>query len=309
MTVRPVWYWERARPYPVKRAWKKLPTVSTQAAEPSVLAVLTTPAMLDEAAWVAWSWSRHLSDLVSPRIIVDGKVPSAFVRQVSRILPQVECISMSEVLAGHLSAFDCLRYFCHAHPLGRKLAMILSLQEVADVLYCDSDVLAFQEPQELVGCMHAGHACYNQEDGVASYDPDMLAAGQQEGLTPELRLNSGLLFLPKQSIDLQQANRLLSHWEPRSLNWFSEQTAMALLMNSAGAIGLTSENYVVSNARQFYWQPDIDYTRVQSRHFTGTTRHLMYLKGLPYLLRATQAPRTLPLRKGQALNAAKAAVS
>ena len=247
------------------------------------LAVLTTPRALPEAVWSVWSWMRFVAQTCAARIVIDGDCDFGESAAVQSVLPGVQIDPAGTLTRSLKALYPGLREFADTHPLGTKLVLTLALQAESDLLYSDSDVLVFNNPQILATRITGRVPSYNQEEHSTSYDPAMIAAGERTGMRPADRVNSGLFFLPRQSIPLERAEVLIREWRPGGHSWFSEQAAMALLLNEIGGDPLPANTYVVSNARQFWWQKDVDYGAIHTRHFTGPTRHLLYSKGLRYL--------------------------
>jgi hypothetical protein len=105
------------------------------------------------------------------------------------------------------------------------------------------------------------------------------------GLPRHNDLNSGLLWVPRGSLEAALVEKLLEGWEPRFHFRVAEQTLLSVLMAVNGARGLPPEQYVVSDKGMFFWIPDeIDYGRITARHFVGSVRHLLYRTGWPLLL-------------------------
>jgi len=288
LTTRPIWWWERNRRYAIRRLWSKLPPRDSLQDATQTIIVLTTPNMLDEAAWSAWSWTTHLGDRFATRIIVDGPFGNGFLSEVRRVLPGASVESSSALLQQALEGRDALSRFVKQHPLGTKLAILIHLQTRLDVLYSDSDVLVFDRPSNLNDNIRNQLPCYNIESEQSAYDVRMIEHGASLGLSPRERFNSGLMYIPQNSLDVMRAEELIANWNPNFFSWFTEQTALALLMRLAGAVPLPTDRYVVSNQRQFWWQEDVDYSRVHTRHFTGTTRHLLYAKGYTHLSKSSR---------------------
>ncbi len=290
-TTRVVRWWEQNRPYPVRKKWSSLPPVRSLATPGPTLLVLTTPPMLDESAWCAWSWARYLGNSFRVVVASDGGLPSRF-QEIKSILPDAEITQAAAIAQAGDPGHIHLAAFLSGHPLGRKLAAILALQKSQDLLFFDSDVLALAPPVSLLAMIARRQPCFNQESQPAAYDWEIVEAGRQLGLSPCDRLNSGLLYIPKNSLDAGLADRLLAGRSSPAISWFTEQTVLAFLMHAAGAQPLPPERYVVSNDRMFWWQEDIDYAAVDARHFTGMTRHLLYMRGYPHL-RGSAASRLL----------------
>lgn len=286
LTTRPIWWWERHHPYLIRKKWRQLPTISTtNDSRAPQLVVLTTESMLDESAWSAWSWAKHCKHCFSVRIVVDGNIANRWLSDVSDVLPNVSVEKLSTIISGQHFQSASIANFTKKHPLGKKLALILSLQEQTNLLFSDSDVLVFSSPVDLLSCVKSGSSCFNAESGPESYDDAIVARGLELGMEPAIALNSGLLYMQKQSIDSELVCRLLEGWQNISGSWFTEQTLLSYLLNNVDAVSLPTEKYVVSNQRQFFGDSDVDYSSIHTRHFTGTVRHLMYLKGMPAILK------------------------
>jgi hypothetical protein len=164
---------------------------------------------------------------------------------------------------------------------------VLALNRSGAVLYSDSDVLAFNRPDELLMAIDDGRACYLQEESVGVYDERVVAAARELGSSPVAAMNSGLMYAPQGRLDGDFAEAVMERFTTQPAgeqSWFSEQTLFAILMGRLPALALPQETYVVSNRRQFFFERDFDYRRLKVRHFTGPVRHVMYIKGLPFLL-------------------------
>jgi hypothetical protein len=48
-------------------------------------------------------------------------------------------------------------------------------------------------------------------------------------------------------------------------------------------VPLDATKYVVSPQRQFWWEEDVNYGAIHTRHFTGTVRPLLYSRGFACL--------------------------
>ncbi len=239
--------------------------------------------MRSEAAWSAWSWTRYLGNSFKVLIAVSGEGANRF-DAISKILPDARMSEASLLTGAALRRYETLKSITQSHPLGQKLSLILAMQNEGDLLYADADVLALNRPLALIDRINRRIPSFNQESQPAAYDWEVVEAGRKLGLIPSERLNSGLLYIPRNSFDPALAERLLEGRPVGAKSWFTEQTVIAFLMKAADAQPLPAEQYVVSNSRMFWWQKDIDYSVIHARHFTGTTRHLLYMKGYPLVL-------------------------
>jgi hypothetical protein len=282
LTTRPVWNWEKKRSYPIRQQWHDLPPMPATGALPLVM--LTTPGGFDDVMWAAWSWLRFVGPDVQFHLIIDGEPTPGQRSALERLSPGAQLVSRRDLLAQIGPWPESVRAFVERHPLGRKLALTLLYQERGPLLYLDSDILAFNDPRELREAFRTpGAARFMLEADAGNWDPQVVAAAQTMGLVPRHGLNSGLLLLSRNSLNLDTTARLLAA-QTGAASWFTEQTLLALLMPPE-AEPLPPQRYVISTQRQFYWEQDVDYDAIAVRHFTGPVRHVMYLRGLPILAR------------------------
>ncbi len=281
--TRPVWHLQRHRHFPVKRAFHQLAPVASREGA-NVAAVLTTPDMLQEGYWALWSWSRFLSEDFTPCLFVDGPVPSTAQCELHTIIPTARIRETNQAIAPELLNHPgFLRLYQH-YPCGKKLALLLTLQKTGDVLYGDSDVLVFRNPRDIFHQRSLGKPLFMQEEMQAPEDPWVAAEAARRGLRLFPTLNSGLLYIPQGSLDVDLACEVVSDWHPPCRSWVIEQTMVNLLFTHAGAVGLPADTYVINTRRQFFFESDVDYRRVVARHFVTPVRHLMYIKGYRLLL-------------------------
>jgi hypothetical protein len=279
------WRYERGRSYAVAGQHHLLPAPGAIGSRVA-LAVLTVPKSFDDALWSLWSWLRVLDGAALPVIYVDGPVTDAMRAAAAKLFPSVAVTQLSVYLASARFG-PALTRFMAAHPLGKKLAMVLAMSRTGPVLYSDSDVIAFNRPGELLEAIDRGQACYLQEESTGVYDQRVLEAARALGHPAVANLNSGLMHVPQGRFNADLAEAVLARLADApaaAQSWFSEQTLFAVLMATIPALALPQATYVVSNRRQFVGEADFDYRRIAVRHFTGTVRHVMYLKGLPFLL-------------------------
>jgi hypothetical protein len=292
--TRPLWWWQTRRPRPIRRRVFDLPPrrVPPPGGTCDLRLLLMAPlAGVADAAWAAQSCLRQLSACdPSLCLLLDAApdTPAATAAEVawkrlfpgSVVQPSAEPGELLAARAPHVAKL------ARIHPLGRKLAGLLSLQENADVLYADADVLLFGPVPELEAAWRAGGPpLYNQDVGQLHADQALLAHAERIGAPPPAaNLNSGLLFLPRGCLDLALAERLLAGVE-RTDSWYIEQTVVALLLGAAGAEPLPADRYVVSTRGQFYFETDVPSAGLAARHFTSPVRHLMYGRAMPLLWR------------------------
>jgi len=290
LTTRAIWNFERTRSYPVRQKVDNLPSIPVVNHD-SMLAVLTTGDAFCDAIWAGWSWTRYLGDKFELVIFVDGQVSLKNQEIASKILPGVRIECVKEKTRALRDNVPELNQFCNTHRLGLKLALVLLLQSERNVLYSDHDVIAFNQPVEILSHVANNKPFFIQEESVSSYDTDVLERASKLHLNAAEGLNSGLMFAPKDSLSITEARNILRDL-PRSFSsWFTEQTIFGVLFNSANAIPLPKNRYVVSNRRQFYWDEDIKYEDIVARHFTSPVRHVLYRKAMPFILQKLSGTR------------------
>lgn len=292
LTTRFVWWWERNRTYPIRDRWPLLPPIAV-IGQPCILALLTTPKGIGDAAWSAWSWLRQMSNVLSLRLYVDGTLEEEQRRAFLRVFPKSRIFEREEILNWNDPRACRLMPFLRNHPMGRKLAVALKTQQECSFVYSDSDVIVFSRPEEIFAFAQGeGGNRYIQEESESCFDSWLLRRADELRLDAAQKLNGGLFLIRRDSLDLDLACNLLSGWTDDRLSWFTEQTLMAILMRKGGATPLPRDRYVVSNRRQFYFEDDVNYDHIALRHFTGPTRHVLYHQALPRILAASQSLST-----------------
>jgi hypothetical protein len=281
------WRYERSRSYPalarhaqVRRSF----TYGTQA----TINVLTVPKCMDDAVWSLWSWMRVLEGKVTPRLFVDGIVTEEHRRLFENHFPGIHVHELRPWLGQRQDLGPQLRKLISAFPLGGKAALVAALSQDGPSIYSDSDILAFNRPAQLIDGLSGNKPLYMLDRYGSNYGPAVVAAVREQQLSLPDQVNSGLIVLPKNCVNLAALEDFLvrfSGWEQLGQSWFSEQTLVALMMSVAKGEPLKRDDYVVSLDRQFVFERDVDYRHIAVRHFTGPVRHVMYLKGIPFLIK------------------------
>lgn len=281
---------QRNLPWPVRRAVLGLaPLESAPHAE--ALAILCEPRTFHDGLWSAWSWLRFLQPYTELRLFVDGPVTVENRAAFARLFPGGSLLSLPEWLEGRFQPSPAFGRFLAHYPYARKLALLTTLQQEKSFLYADADVVAFREPTLIVQSLRdGGPLLFMEEKGCWCVDPWVVAKAERLGLPRHNDLNSGLLRITRGSLDLTAMERLLEDWTPDAFHRVAEQTIISVLMPLAGAQPLPAEEYLLNTEGCLFWQKDIpSYDAIVARHFVGSVRHLLYLKGLPIL--AAQARR------------------
>ena len=293
LTTRAVWRWERRFKYTVQRQASSLPPIAP-ADGPHIMVVLTTPATFDEALFSGWSWLRFLHAEFRLEMYVDGEITASMQAKSDAIFPGARLLSVDDAIAewdgGQTGAPRWAEWKTQCSCI-KKVPLILKLQETQSVLFLDYDVLAFNAPEEIVTAVQSPGTppLYNREDPAADWDPEIKRVADQRGLRLPDGFNSGLLWLPGQSLSSSLLMNLVHQCDPRKMGYFAEQTLVAALLGDAGAQALPESRYVTSQQRQFYWDADVDYETIIARHFVWPVRHVLYRKGIPRILHAARS--------------------
>lgn len=284
-----LWYLERSRRCPPPPRIKRRFATGNEA----TLAVLTTPKCIDDAVWSLWSWLRALEGRITPRLFVDGPLSPAQRALFTEHFPGIPVDELRPWLAARSDIGPNTRRLIGSFPLGGKAALVACLGVDGPAIYSDSDVLAFTPPTRMMDGLAASTAQYLLDGATSNYDRVISAAATARGLELPPTVNSGLIALPRGVVTpalLEDCLTDFTAWDGLRESWFSEQTLVAVMMGRVGGQPLPAPEYVVSLQRQFVFERDIDYRRIAVRHFTGPVRHVMYLKGIPFLTRLPERP-------------------
>jgi hypothetical protein len=288
LSTKPVWWWERKRNYSIRSRYRQLPPLPVKGGQIRFV-VLTAPETLSDALWSAWSWYRYLRhEDCKLEIAVDGVVSAAQSAAAAQLFPGVAIYPAESACRYVYDREPALETFLHGHPTGRKLALILALSDQGPVIYSDHDVLAFSPPYELLASIRRNVACYFPEEVDGTRDPSIVERAKSLGLDYIPKFNSGFLYIPRATLPVKEAAEILAMWRPPGDSWFTEQTVLSVMLRPVNAEALPSSRYVISICRQFYWERDVDYKSIAARHFTGTVRHVMYGRGMPWILRQSR---------------------
>ncbi|MGD1062625.1 MAG: hypothetical protein ABR860_05125 [Terracidiphilus sp.] len=288
LLTRPIWWWERKRPYPIRSRFHLLPPLGVKKGRVRFV-VLTTPDTLDDALWTAWSWYRYLRQVdCELEIAVDGVVSAAQSAAAAELFPGIAIYPAESACNYVCQREPALETFLYGHPTGRKLALILALSDQGPLLYSDYDVLAFNPPRELLASIERNAACYFAEETDGTRDPIIVERAKSLGMDYIPNFNSGFLYIPRGALPMHAAAEILATWRPPGGSWFADQSVLSVMLRDVNAEALPPDRYVISICRQFYWERDVDYRTIAARHFTGTVRHVMYGKGMPLILRQSR---------------------
>jgi len=212
-------------------------------------------------------WLRYVGVPQQYVVVSDGSYTPASIDLLHRLHPCVRVVSLAEFARPDLPA--AVWRYAELSPMGKKLAMLLSLPATIPTVYSDSDIFYFPAARDLV-------ALLEQVDGDAYYLPDTrqsfdwrILHAEQEAERP---INGGFIVLQR-PLDWQLAlQRFLNLDEPP--NYFTEQTMVHLTLHENGAQPLDEQRYVMKLDDEFVWGDR--YARrpgIVLRHYVNPVRH------------------------------------
>ena len=283
---RPVQTALRNFPWPIRRRILDAPPIRPKGGVR--LLILTTPKTWLDCLWSAYSWSYFAGDEFSPNILVDGTVSQKMREQCARILPGVPISDAAADDAATIALPSVLKQYRRQHPYGRKLCAIIHASGQDSLMYSDADILIFKRPTELIENIKSDRisALYNKSAGGHAWNAQKIVELMHEqGIHPLDGFNSGLLFIPKQSLDVDLCIQCVSRYvEDFSAERFIDQSTLNALFSRIGARSLDQGKYSIAETGMYFWQTDgIDYRQVVARHYVGVVRHRMYINGMSVL--------------------------
>jgi hypothetical protein len=204
-------------------------------------------------------------------VVSDGTHRPESLERLQRVHPAVKVASCTGFLRPGLPE-PVIRY-ARQHPLGKKLAVFLSLAGDKPTVYSDSDVLYFPAAAELRQLVADTETrprylldCWPSLD-------ERLLASEDEKTQP---VNTGFLLLRKQlEWDAALARLEKMGGEP---GFFTEQTVTHLAVRASGGIPLPPERYVIRNEDQWLYGDLFAGQSVVLRHYISSLRHKMWLR-------------------------------
>jgi len=204
-------------------------------------------------------------------IVSDGSHTPEDLDLLSRLIYPPKVIPFADFVSPKLPA-EVMRYAAQ-HPLGKKLAVLLSLPVEGPSLYSDSDILYFPGAEDLRQQLaEPNSAGAYLPDCYPSFDPRLLKS-DAEKLNP---VNAGWFFLNR-PVDWSEP---LARFQAMSgdVMHFTEQTIVHLGLRAAGVRALPAEKYVLANDDQWFWRDLHAGPQVALRHYISSFRHKFWLK-------------------------------
>ena len=221
---------------------------------------------LPEQAASIRSFLRYAGHPKSFTVVSDGTYTSRSIKLLERIDPVVR-VKQSAIPSINI-IHEKLRAYLTAHPIGKQLALVMSLPINGPALYIDSDVLFFRGASDLADLAATPKAtAYYLADCVFAGDTGLMRASAER----EKPVNAGfLLFIKKLDWTLGLARFLESRTAP---NFFTTQTVVQLTMHSNQAQPFDPQKYVLQVDDEFCYADHHAGDSLVMRHYVNPIRH------------------------------------
>jgi hypothetical protein len=200
-------------------------------------------------------------------VVSDGSHDERSRRLLRRLDPCVRVADLADVVRRDLP--PAVRRYAETDPMGRKLALELSLPAREPVVYADADVLFLDGAADLARVL--------ERDGAPRFLPDCepyldrrIVTPAEAALTP---VNGGFLVL-FEPLDWRLALARLERVDAPVFH--TEQTLLHLAVHASGGRALDRERYVVDTDDMRAWGDRRRRPGVALRHYTRPVRHKLW---------------------------------
>lgn len=203
-------------------------------------------------------------------VISDGSYSDSSWKLLRHIHPCVEVISFPKLVRDDLP--QCVTNYAQIHPLGKKLAALMSIPVNGATIYTDSDILFFPGGIDL-------NKYTNLDDKLCNYLPDCSASlderliyDENEKLNP---VNAGFLLF-NHELDWSFAIERLTNIQGKPI-YFTEQTVVHLTIHHNQGKPFCSQKYILNVEDQFIYPDKFASSEIALRHYVNDVRHKFWL--------------------------------
>ncbi|MGE3310679.1 MAG: hypothetical protein AB7O66_11975 [Limisphaerales bacterium] len=217
------------------------------------------------------SFLRHAADPKRIVIVGDGTHTESDRAVLRSVHPRLETVPWDSFL-GH-AVPEVLLAYARAHPLGKKIAVLLSVPASGPWVFSDSDILFFPGAADLRERLAPGRNDVEYlEDCYPSLDGRLI----RDEAEKEAPVNSGFVIVHR-PLDWSEALERFAGMSGEP-GYFTEQTLFHLTIRRSGGRALPKDRYVIQSddqwiARDLHTGPD-----VALRHYFSSLRYKMWLK-------------------------------
>ncbi|GFE68205.1 hypothetical protein [Chroococcus sp. FPU101] len=199
-------------------------------------------------------------------VISDGSYTEQSCHLLSQIHPCVKVVPIHQLVKPDLP--QAVYEYAANNPMGKKLAVLLSIPIQKTTIYTDSDILFFPGAVDLVRII-------NSEETFSRYLPDCATKmderviyNDSEKLNP---VNGGFIIF-KEKPDWQFAMKRFLKLKELT-HYFTEQTLVHLTMHHNHSQPLCTKRYVLSVDDQFIYPDQFAESNLVLRHYVSDIRH------------------------------------
>jgi hypothetical protein len=213
-------------------------------------------------------------------VVSDGTLSSVDAIQALRFWPnEIEFLVVENVAAAFYDiGATSLSRLCKSHVFGLKLGACLFCAMTSRVLYSDSDVLWFRDPEELIN-LYRGHSVVGTTDFQHSYDKRFLKQLPEKGrrlLEDSVPVNAGVAIWQNAAGLVYLVEDILRSFLRFSPETFTEQTIVAYLSHAVGTVMDGKMVYLAEEPRSCFnmsWENKPWY----ARHYAGPCRDQFWI--------------------------------
>jgi hypothetical protein len=217
-------------------------------------------------------------------LLFDGKVTRNQEAIFRKLFPNGVLLELEAFLLER-SLSPSLKRFVAGNWTAKKLAAVFELQKELGVLYSDCDVVAFNEPSEIMDSVTRSRPAFLYDPVGYALDPWLSNRAENAGICVTNHFNAGLVYVPKGEMKEFLLEALLGDWQSSFNTHHAEQTLFSILLDFDRTDPLPQQRYVLSWQGVWIFEKDLACGNMVCRHYTGPTRHRMYLSAYPFLLK------------------------
>lgn len=271
----------RNYPYSIRGKIKEFPSIYSNNQQ-SVVAVLSSQKQFLEGLWSLWSWMRYLKNKAQAVLLVDGTISTPQKIIFENLFPGGLLVDLNELIY-RSEVSGSLNRFIKTNWTGKKFAAVYELQKNVNVIYSDCDVLVFDRPDDIISAIDKQKAAYMYDAVGYHLDPWLNEKSKKLGLNITSNFNAGMVVVPKGIMDSRNLEQILDGWDASCNSHHAEQTLFSMMLDSTSATVLSPQEYVLSWQGVWLLEKDIKCCEMVCRHYSGPTRHRMYLSAYPYI--------------------------
>jgi hypothetical protein len=235
----------------MKKASNSLPPIISNA-EGYPIYFLTGKNYIFQTLFCAYSLVKFSNEKFQFYLIDDGTFNERIINNLNVKMPGVKIVNKQKIEENlnfklPQKNFNFLRKKRTIYPHLKKLTDIHSCEENDFKLVLDSDMLFFEEPQQLIEFIKIGQGCIHMEDCEESYGySNTLMEKLSQSKIPSL-INVGVIGIRTEYINWDEINNWINILEiEEGTSYFLEQALSAMIIASHNKYLLDPNKYIVN---------------------------------------------------------------